>query len=58
MDKVEFYIDDVLKATDDEEPYEWLWDETVFLKHTLKAVAYDNAGNTAKDEQVVWIFNI
>lgn len=58
IDKVEFYVDDELKNTDHEAPYEWLWDETIFFRHTIKAVAYNNFGNTASDEQVVWIFNI
>ena len=58
INRVEFYIDDELRATDDEEPYEWLWDETVLFKHSIKVVAYDNAGNTASDEINVIIFNI
>jgi hypothetical protein len=58
MDKVEFYIDDVLKSTDDEVPYEWTWNEFAFGNHEIKVVAYDNASNIASDEQKVWIFNI
>ena len=54
---VEFYIDDVLKETDTTYPYEWLMDEPMFFKHTLKTVAYDNAGNTATDEIEFWIIN-
>jgi len=58
IERVEFYIDDELKATLTEEPYLWLWDETALLTHTIKVIAYDNAGNTATDEQTVWIFNL
>jgi hypothetical protein len=29
IDKAEFYIEDVLRHSDYEEPYSWLWDETV-----------------------------
>jgi len=58
IDKVEFYVDDELKVTIAKEPYEWTWNEFVFGKHTIKAVAYDNAGNMAIDEQEVIIFNI
>ena len=58
IDGIEFYVDDELKATVEGEPYEWLWDERIMGRHTLKAVAYDNAGNTAAAEQRVWIINI
>lgn len=55
--KVEFYIDDELKETVTGEPYQWLWDEPSLFTHTIKVIAFDNAGNTATDEQEVWIFN-
>ena len=58
IEKVEFYIDDELKQTITNEPYEWLWDETIIGTHTIKAIAYDNSGNMVTDEQVVWIFNL
>jgi hypothetical protein len=58
VQKVEFYVDDILKNTDKETPYKWKWDETVFGKHTLKAIAYDNDGNIDKDEMGIWIFGI
>jgi hypothetical protein len=59
IDRVEFYIDGILKNTDPDEPYEWLWDETVFFKHSIKVMAYDKAGNSAaSDEMSVCIFNI
>lgn len=32
ISKVEFYIDDKLKSTDNEYPYEWLWSEKTFFK--------------------------
>ena len=57
IDKVEFYIDDELKNADDEGPYEWTWGHA-FWQHALKVIAYDNAGNTASDEQTVWIFGL
>ena len=55
VEKLEFYIDDVLKSTDYEEPYTWLWDETSFLTHTIKVVAYYN-GNIISSEIKVWKF--
>ena len=58
IDKVEFYIDDELKASLSKEPYEWLWDEKIIGKHTIKVVAYDNAGNTASDDEKVLILSL
>jgi hypothetical protein len=55
---VKFYVDDELRWLDDEAPFEWIWDETVFGKYTIKTVAYDNAGNSDIDEIDVIIFNI
>ncbi|MEA2053672.1 MAG: NosD domain-containing protein [Candidatus Thermoplasmatota archaeon] len=58
MTRVEFYVDDELEETIVEEPYQWLWDEVIFGRHTIKIIAYDKAGNEATDEQEIWIFNI
>ena len=55
VEKVEFYIDGELKETKTEEPYEWTWDETSFLAHTIKVVAYYN-GDTISSEMKVWKF--
>ena len=57
-EKVEFYVDNELKYVDDELPYEWLWDETIFGRHHLKVAAYDNEGNKAEDNINIIIFNI
>ncbi len=56
MKQVEFYIDNVLKSTDTTSPYSWTWSTMAFFSHTIKAVACDNAGNTATDEITVWKF--
>jgi Peptidase family C25 len=53
---VEFYLDGVLIDTDMEEPFEWLWDEVGFFKHTVKVVAYGSFENCAEDELVIWKF--
>lgn len=58
MNRVEFYVDDELKITKGEEPYKWLWDETIFGVYIIKAVAFDNAENQANDEIEIIIFNI
>jgi len=45
--KVEFYIDESKVGEDTTSPYEYSWDTTQVLNgpHTIKAKAYDNAGN-------------
>jgi hypothetical protein len=52
--QVEFYLDNVLQYCDSATPYEWSWDTTTALygSHTLKAVAYDAAGNQKDSAQV------
>ncbi len=57
-EKVEFYIDDELKFTDYDMPYDWHWDEKAFGTHELKVIAYDNEGNEVEDEINVTIFNL
>ena len=58
ISKVEFYIDDVLKFTDHDKPYLWLWDEFAIGRYEIKVVVHDMDGNEAKDEMDVNIFNI
>jgi hypothetical protein len=57
VEKVEFYVDDVLKSIDTEPPYVWLWDETVVGRHTLKVIAFKGE-QSVDDEMDVIIFNI
>gem|GEM_PF-1415760 len=54
VNRVEFWIDSELRYTDDKPPYEWLWSEKGFFQRKLKAVAYDNAGNSAQDSLSLW----
>jgi len=54
IEKVEFYVDGELQATDFEEPYMWSWDKPTFLKHTLMATAYHNTENISSDDVIVW----
>ena len=56
--KVEFYVDNSLKETLSEPPYTWNWNEVAVGPYTLKAVAYDNAGNKVSAEIPVMVFNI
>jgi PKD repeat protein len=51
--RVEFYIDDVLKHVDYEEPYTMDW-KTGLLRHTIKAVAFDPSGQQSYTENTVF----
>jgi hypothetical protein len=50
MDKVEFFINDVLQFTGSSAPYTWTMVHGAGTKYTVKAVAYDMAGLTDFDE--------
>ena len=54
-DKVDFYIDNELKYTDNVSPYEWNLDTTIGL-HTLKALAY-NEHNVSQDIIDIFVLN-
>lgn len=58
IQRVEFYIDDILKQIDYEEPYSWTWSIGI-LQHNLKAVAYDISGHQNSTEQPIfkWRFH-
>lgn len=47
IDRVEFLIDNKLKATDTTAPYSWTWRTLSFGKHNLMVTAYDNSGSSA-----------
>jgi len=53
---VDFYINDDFKESDSIEPYSYYWSGNSFGKHTIKIVAYDNAGNSNSGEFMVWKF--
>ena len=57
IDKVEFYIDKKLKATDTTKPYTWTWDKRSFGSHMIEVKAYDNADNSNTARIRVLIFN-
>ncbi len=56
IEKVEFYINDVFKASDAEPPYNYSWDEHTYIriKHTIKVIAYFGKGETLSNEIAVW----
>ena len=52
IEKVEFYIDENLKETVTQEPYEWTFRKVAFIKHlvrrhTITVTAYDDEGKTS-----------
>jgi len=54
---VEFLVNNNIKSSDETWPYEWFWDEISFGLYTLKAKAYNNAGNTDVDSINIYIMN-
>jgi hypothetical protein len=44
IERVEFYIDGNLRATDIEIPYQWTWSTKAFFKHYIEVWAYDTFG--------------
>ncbi len=56
MDHVDLYIDDTLVTNWTTPPYTWEWTESVFFKHTIRAVASDVVGNKAEKSLEVWKF--
>ncbi len=55
---VEFYVDDKLKATDNESPYSWVWDEKAIGWHEIKVVAYDDEKERVEERMNIFIFNL
>jgi hypothetical protein len=54
--RVEFYIDQELKANSTTPPFSILWtnaSKRLFHAHSINIVAYDNAGNMAENEILV-----
>jgi hypothetical protein len=57
--KVEFYIDEKRKKSDNSAPYKYNWHTTSVPDgpHTIKAIVYDMANQTAEDEISVSVSN-
>jgi len=50
VERVEFYIDEQLVLTDNEQPYQYLWHPPAMLtSHTILVLAFDKRGNFAQD---------
>jgi hypothetical protein len=62
IEKVEFYLDTILKATvpGGTNPYTWNWDTTAYSNgsYTLEVRAYDTGGNTGSESCPVRIHNL
>ncbi len=61
IEKVEFYVDNKLKATDTTTPYEWAFRKIDYLKHlfrkqTITVKAYDSNGKTSSASIDVFAF--
>ncbi len=58
VSRVEFYLNDKLVKTDTQKNYWWEWESTekILGKYTIKAVAYDNMGNSAMATISLWRF--
>lgn len=59
--RVELYIDETLRFTDEEAPWEYNWETINYAngsKHSIMAKAYDAAGNSGSSEEVnVVVYN-
>ena len=57
IDKVEFYLNNKLKQTDEEAPYTWYWNEPgIGMIMTLKVKVYDNDGNNRQDQKTIYLY--
>ena len=50
MDRIELYIDDVLRGNMTDYPYSWTWTDKSFSQHDIKIIAYDKAQNSVIEE--------
>ena len=58
VDRVEFYIDNVLKHNTTEIPYNWLCTDRMLGIHTLTVIAYDKAGNKGESQEITALWYI
>lgn len=59
INRVDFYVDNVLKHTDYAAPYSWAWatSSEAVGQHILKAIAFDNVSNQTFAEVSVLLIN-
>jgi hypothetical protein len=56
VEKVEFSVDDHIRYSDYEEPYEWIWETTEVFTHELVVTAYGDSEEIYQDTLLVWKF--
>ena len=56
INRVEFFIDGKLMATDNEVPYHWTWSTFSFFRHSIVVTAYDMLGKSTQARISVWKF--
>jgi hypothetical protein len=56
IEKVEFYVDNVLQQTVTTASYEWTWTHWAFFKHVVKVIAYDTGGHNTTRQVTLWRF--
>jgi len=56
IDRVEIYIDEKLRENFTSPPYQWIWDEHMFFKHSITVVAYDVIGKNTSKQLITWKF--
>ena len=55
ISRVEFYVDNELRAIDKSPPFEWRWkDRACLKKYSIMVVAYDNIGNNDRAKIELW----
>ncbi len=55
-EKVDFYVDNGLKYTDEESPFSWRTEDITMGFHTIEVFAYTEKGNVSKDIVDVLVF--
>ncbi len=60
VDRVDFYVDDVLKYTDTSSPYSWSWDTTQYQDgwHQIRVVGYTVSGSSDTKTTSVIVNNV
>jgi len=56
IEKVEFYLNDVLVKTVESEPYEWVWKKFSIGRKTITVTAYDTGGKVSSTSMEVRAF--
>jgi hypothetical protein len=56
IDYIKFFVDNELKHTDYESPFQWEWNEISFSKKTLKVIASISSEENLFTERIVWKF--